>query len=80
MCEDTNLKAIHNSSHVVTIMSTLSSMCEDTNLKAIHNTLWPALNQKELSSMCEDTNLKAIHNAAYLLASESFVVFNVRRY
>ena len=37
MCEDTNLKAIHNPSVLFIFYILLSSMCEDTNLKAIHN-------------------------------------------
>ena len=37
MCEDTKLKAIHNSIKRVRNSFGLSSMCEDTKLKAIHN-------------------------------------------
>ena len=37
MCEDTNLKAIHNDNRIIFLELMLSSMCEDTNLKAIHN-------------------------------------------
>ena len=37
MCEDTNLKAIHNVKLFLSLPFLLSSMCEDTNLKAIHN-------------------------------------------
>ena len=37
MCEDTNLKAIHNTGKQTNRLTKLSSMCEDTNLKAIHN-------------------------------------------
>ena len=37
MCEDTNLKAIHNGECNDENIIWLSSMCEDTNLKAIHN-------------------------------------------
>ena len=37
MCEDTNLKAIHNLNMLLIRIIRLSSMCEDTNLKAIHN-------------------------------------------
>ena len=37
MCEDTKLKAIHNSYIQLQITLMLSSMCEDTKLKAIHN-------------------------------------------
>lgn len=33
MCEDTNLKAIHNSVLVTEVRALLSSMCEDTKLK-----------------------------------------------
>ena len=38
MCEDTNLKAIHNGGTLLATVIGLSSMREDTNLKAIHNT------------------------------------------
>ena len=37
MCEDTKLKAIHNSRNIEVDFVLLSSMCEDTKLKAIHN-------------------------------------------
>ena len=37
MCEDTKLKAIHNSDIKLYGLKKLSSMCEDTKLKAIHN-------------------------------------------
>ena len=39
MCEDTKLKAIHNSALFYIQKRKLSSMCEDTKLKAIHNIL-----------------------------------------
>ena len=41
ICEDTNLKAIHNCVVQQQSFSWLSSICEDTNLKAIHNRLHP---------------------------------------
>lgn len=33
MCEDTNLKAIHNKFDIINNHIVLSSMCEDTKLK-----------------------------------------------
>ena len=80
MCEDTKLKAIHNSAILVSASCMLSSMCEDTKLKAIHNMTLGILARKKLSSMCEDTKLKAIHNDVLLSAAVACVVFNVRRY
>ena len=80
MCEDTNLKAIHNCNLQKDMFTGLSSMCEDTNLKAIHNLIQVREKSTGLSSMCEDTNLKAIHNPRRMVSDTFFVVFNVRRY